>query len=430
MCDFHFLISTEKSECVAKFRFASMWKVFDDFHLIQHFLAVKKRKSENLSTKSPNMNVNAKKRISFAPGVSPEIFDKTLPASMPIKKGSVPASPVPTRARKSLLRTPSAQKFSPLHETNAKGNRRSRSLSHSPMSANKSKISTPASEKVITTSEKRTSFVPSEQVGIENVSPKSDIASGKNSKPLAPMRNVSNKKPLSSVANNMPLNASSPFTSRNILTARRSRASTVATDSPDSSLDSITDFLTPEPSKQIKSLSTSAVKSVDDKSSEYKTPDSEKPIAKASNVSTVSPGTRKIFLARSSTTPAPRNSLRVGLLKKTIPKTQVTPKGTPQANKKENERKSVLVRKSTLMGKTIGSKNTPKAAPKSWADVAKKRLTPKPKKTGPAVVTRIVNGKIKSTVRVKRRVQSFGTVSFTIEVFVTTCIKIVNCAIF
>ena len=71
--------------------------------------------------------MNSGKRISFvAKAISPEIIDKNLPASQPVKRGLIPASSVPNKVRKSLLRTPVA--YEPLRELNESKEGRSSSV--------------------------------------------------------------------------------------------------------------------------------------------------------------------------------------------------------------------------------------------------------------------------------------------------------------
>ena len=153
--------------------------------------------------------MNSGKRISFAAkAISPEIIDKTLPASQPVKRGLIPASPVLSKVRKSLLRTPVA--YEPQRELNESKEGRSSSVGASY-----------GSGKTI-----------SETAGKSNsVSPS----------------NKSARKPGIKVENINTLNASgieNTLTQRKVIKPHRRSRVSICTGSPDSSLDSITVFLT------------------------------------------------------------------------------------------------------------------------------------------------------------------------------------------
>ena len=364
-----------------------------------------------------NFTSAATKRISFAPkSISPEIIDKNLPASMPVKRGSIPASPVPSKVRKSLLRTPSA--YEPLKELNeSSDSRRSSSIG---ASGSRKRKESPRKSK--------------------SLSPKKTIVKSAHSE-------VVNNENLFETA----VNASaieSQMSARKFITPRRSRVS-IRTESPDSSLDSISVFLTPEgktpaTAKVARSTVTSAVKvtkqspqnmSIRDnnsssvsgkkispasaiKRSPMQKSDSKNP-SKVASPMAISPLTKKNIVSRGSVAPTPRTTnMRVELLKKTVKSSTTAADSTQKgATKKMNPEG----RKSTLMGKKVASSKTPGSM--TWADIAKKRLTPKIAGNGQRVVSKLIKGKrsIKIRPRQKKVRKLSHQVSLSLYFFKKSC---------
>ena len=313
---------------------------------------------------------------------------------MPVKRGSIPASPVPSKVRKSLLRTPSA--YEPLKELNeSSDSRRSSSIG---ASGSRKRKESPRKSK--------------------SLSPKKTIVKSAHSE-------VVNNENLFETA----VNASaieSQMSARKFITPRRSRVS-IKTESPDSSLDSISVFLTPEgktpaTAKVARSTVTSAVKvtkqspqnlSIRDNSSvsgkkispasaikrsPMQKSDSKNP-SKVASPMAISPLTKKNIVSRGSVAPTPRTTnMRVELLKKTVKSSTTAADSTQKgATKKMNPEG----RKSTLMGKKVASSKTPGSM--TWADIAKKRLTPKIAGNGQRVVSKLIKGKRSIKIRPRQK---------------------------
>ena len=348
--------------------------------------------------KSPGKEalMSSGKRISFAAkAISPEIIDKNLPASQPVKRGSIPASPVPSKVRKSLLRTPGT--CEPLRELNESNEGRSSSVGVNSSSAKRK--SEPARKS-------------------KSVSPHSKKLARK----LVNDENVDTSLDASGIENSL--------AQRKIITPNRRSRVSIRTDSPDSSLDSITVFLTPDGrTPAANKVVPASIKSkfqtpwmsnvkglpkVSPKDPKVPTPKSQNPspgnkkspqgqIANASPAkqTPLSPMTKKSLVARSSVAPTPRaTNMRVELLKKTLNKSEMVGRKSLNGNgpvrpksAKAEGRKSTLMGKKVVLGKTPGSM--------SWADIAKKRLTPKAKMTPQAVVSKIIKGKRTFKVRTK-----------------------------